>query len=343
MREPLFIKRNKAKWEEYDNEFTKDPDVLSDRFSNILDDLSYAQTFYPKGKTTQYLNERAVNFYNQIYKQKKEPISKILDFWRTDLPLMLYRNHKFLLLSFLLFMFTSFLGVISAIYVPDFFDYISPGYMDMTKDNIANGNPFGVYSDSNATDMFFHIAFNNISLSFVFDFIGGIFFGIASIVSTFHNGLMFGAFNYMFYDAGLGAEFGLVVMIHGIFELFALILSVAAGFRLCHSLIFIGTYSRVESVKKGFVEGMQQMVLVFILLFVAAILESYVTRLGANYVATNISGQFLPFWAIATILVLCSVAIIWYFVLLPIKVNNKFKNNIHQKVARNIGTVSYLK
>ncbi len=342
MREPLFIKKNKDKWESYDNEFTEDPDELSDRFINVLDDLSYAQTFYPKGKTVQYLNERAVNFYNQIYKQKKEPIHKIFNFWTTDLPLMLYRNQKFLFLSFIIFIFSSLIGVLSAIYIPGFLDaFFGTSYMEMTRDNIANGDPFGVYAHSNATDMFFQIAFNNISLSFVLDFIGGIVFGIGSIYSTFTNGVMFGSFHYMFYDAGYGAEFGMVVMIHGIFELFALVLAVAAGFRLCHSLIFTGTYSRIESVKKGFAEGMQQMILVFILLFIAAFLESYITRLAGNSIAANSKAAFIPIWASVLILVICSSIIIWYFVLYPIIVHHKYKKVNAFKAAQNLGAVTY--
>lgn len=342
MREPLFIKKNKDKWESYDFEPTDDPDILSDRFTNILDDLAYAQTFYPKGKTVQYLNERAVNFYNQIYQKKKEPLSKVLDFWKKELPLMLRRNHKFLLIALILFLFCSFLGTLSAIYVPDFFDTIHPGYLDMTRENIANDNPFGRYNENNSTTTFFHIASHNIILAFLIDFIGGLFFCLGSIYSMGTNGIMFGAFHYMFYEADLGWEFGLVVMIHGTFELFALVLAAAAGFRLFHSVVFIGTYSRLESVKKGFTDGMQMMILVFILLLVAGFLESYITRLAAVSIAENVTGNYIPIWASLLILASCSFILIWYFWVYPIKVARKYKKELLTiRAEQNLGKVNY--
>lgn len=342
MREPLFIKKNKEKWESYDAEFTNDPNVLSERFTHILDDLAYAQTFYPKGKTVQYLNERAVNFYNQIYKKKKEPLHKIFDFWKIDLPLVIRRNHQFLFIALLLSLAAYFFGFVSANSKPDFFDSISPGYLEMTRDNIADGNPFGVYGNSNATDMFFRIAFNNISIAFVYDFIGGIFFCIASIFSLAYNGLMVGGFHYMFYEADLGWEFGLVVMIHGTFELFAFVVAAAAGFRLFNSIIFTGTYSRIESIKKGFSDGMQIMVLVFIMLFIAALLESYVTRLSAASIADNPQNKFIPIWASIFILATSVGFILWYFWLYPIIVARKYKKEFYIISAeQNIGKVSY--
>ena len=320
MRETLFIKKNKEKWEAYDTEPTTDPNILSERFVHILDDLAYAQTFYPKGKTVEYLNERAVLFYNEIYKKKKEPVSKLFKYWAVDLPLVIKSNQKFILLALVLFLLMVLLGSLSAIYIPDFFDSIQPGYLQATRDNIESGNPFGIYGGDGRTKSFLEITFHNITLAFVLDFIGGISMGIVSTYSLLINGMMVGGFHYMFYEAGLGWQFFLVVLIHGTFELFAVVLAVAAGYRLLHSAIFIGTYKRIESIKQGAKDGVQLMVLVFLLLLVAGFLEGYITRLAAASIATKSLDDFMPIWLSISLLISFFSFLVWYFGTYPIKV-----------------------
>ena len=71
MREGQFIKRNLKRWEQYQQP-TEDPDEVAKRFTYLVDDLSYAKTFYPFGKTKKYINSIAANIYLSIYKNKKE-------------------------------------------------------------------------------------------------------------------------------------------------------------------------------------------------------------------------------------------------------------------------------
>jgi uncharacterized membrane protein SpoIIM required for sporulation len=343
MREPLFIKKNKDKWESYDANPTQDPNILSERFVHILDDLAYAQTFYPKGKTVKFLNERAVTFYNEIYKKKKEPFSKLFDFWRIDLPLMIRRNHRFLFIALILFLLFVLMGTLSAIYDSDFFSSIvGKRYIRETKENIRDGNPFGIYGDSSPFAMFLRIGLNNIALSFVWDFVGGLFFCLGTLHSLLLNGMMVGGFHYLFYEAGLGWQFFLVVFMHGTFELFAIVLAAAAGFRLFNSIVFIGTYKRIESIKKGAQDGMQLMILVFLLLIVAAFLESYITRLAASSVASGSVEDFMPIWVSVLLLIGFFTFIIWYFGIYPVKVARKYRNEFLKITAeQRIGKVKY--
>ena len=56
MREGQFIRQNIEKWKIYQYEPTKDPDEMADRFTELVNDLGYAKTFYPQSKVTVYLN-----------------------------------------------------------------------------------------------------------------------------------------------------------------------------------------------------------------------------------------------------------------------------------------------
>jgi len=84
MREARFIKKNVEKWNEYQHLHTDDPDETADRFVTLLDDLSYAKTFYPHSKVTQWINSLAAKIYLNIYQNKKEKYSRILQFWRYE-------------------------------------------------------------------------------------------------------------------------------------------------------------------------------------------------------------------------------------------------------------------
>ena len=62
MREGHFIKQNIDRWESY-QEPTEDPDEVAKRFTYLVDDLSYAKTFYPSSNTVRFINGLAANIY----------------------------------------------------------------------------------------------------------------------------------------------------------------------------------------------------------------------------------------------------------------------------------------
>ena len=55
MREVAFIKQNKEKWLEFElaifGKAKKNPDELANLYIQMMNDLSYAQIYYPKSKT----------------------------------------------------------------------------------------------------------------------------------------------------------------------------------------------------------------------------------------------------------------------------------------------------
>ena len=71
MREAMFIKKNVEKWNSYQQTEAANPDETAERFTILIDDLSYAKTFYPKSKVTAWINGLAAGMYQQIYQNKK--------------------------------------------------------------------------------------------------------------------------------------------------------------------------------------------------------------------------------------------------------------------------------
>jgi uncharacterized membrane protein SpoIIM required for sporulation len=326
MRETLFIKKNKDRWEELDVEQTSDPDELSHRYIQVLDDLAYAQTFYPKSKTTQYLNEKAVKFYNKIYSKRKEKISALFDFFKTDLPIAIRQNHRQLLYALCFFTVFVLIGIISAMYESGFLRVIiGEGYVEMTKDNIQKGDPFGVYKDGNYFLMFIRIALNNILITILLDYATGIFFGVGTLYSLMVNGIMLGAFQYLFFEYSLGWQSILVIWIHGTLEIASIVIAGGAGLSLGNSILFPGSMKRIHSLQKGAERSAKILVMTVLMLLVAAWLESYVTHLSSNYFDKDTNQVELPVWGSALILLASLSFVVWYFIIYPLAVERRRK------------------
>ena len=119
---------------------------LAARFTELVNDLGYAKTFYPQSKVTLYLNKLASGIYLGIYKNKKEESSRIIRFWKTELPLVIRKHHRLLFYSFLIFLFFAIVAAFSAANDQEFVrGVLGNDYVEMTDQNIAKGDPFGVY------------------------------------------------------------------------------------------------------------------------------------------------------------------------------------------------------
>ncbi|WP_374165753.1 stage II sporulation protein M [Arcticibacter sp. MXS-1] len=312
MREALFVKQNSEKWKEFEKLHTKDPDVLAERFIKITDDLAYARTFYPRSKTTSYLNALAGKFHQSIYKNKKEKRSRFISFWRYELPLLFHRHRKHLIYSFLFFMAFCLLGAFSAKYDNRFVRLImGDSYVSMTNENIAKGDPFGVYKQQGEFLMFLQIAFNNIYVSFL-AFVLGIFLSVGTLYSLLRNGVMLGAFQYYFFSKGLGMSSVLVIWIHGTLEISAIVIAGAAGLALGNSILFPGTFTRLQSLQRGAKEGLKIVIGLVPIFICAAFLEGFVTRHTG-----------MPGWSSASILLLSLIFIVWYVILYPAQLAKK--------------------
>lgn len=306
MREALFVKQNSEKWKAYEQMQSLNPDELADRFVDITNDLAYAKTFYPKSKTTAYLNGIASLLHQSIYKNKKEGTGRFADFWKSELPVLFYTYRRQLLYAFLFFVLSALIGILSAKYDDSFVRLIlGDNYVNMTNENIAKGDPFGVYKGQSELPMFLMIAFNNLYVSLLM-FVSGVFVSIGPVFFILKNGIMLGSFEYYFFSKGLGLESILVIWIHGTLEISAIIIAGGAGLVLGHGLLFPRTYTRAQAFAKSAKDGSKIALGILPVIVVAAIFESFVTR-----------HTEMPLW-LSIFILSCSLAfMLWYVVLYP--------------------------
>jgi uncharacterized membrane protein SpoIIM required for sporulation len=312
MKEIIFLKQNAKKWHEFEqlirNKQKVDPDLVAELYIQIVSDLSYAQTFYPKSKTVQYLAGLATQYHQIIYRNKKEHKGRLLSFWKDEQPRLIGSHHKEMFVACVIFISAIFIGVLSSAYDKSFVRLImGDSYVKMTLENIKKGDPMAVYKTMHEVPMFLGITFNNIRVA-IFAFIAGITCSFGTGLILFQNGVMLGAFHYFFYERGLLGISLSTIWIHGTLEISAILIASSAGIVMGNSILFPGTYSRAQSFVKGAKQGLKIVIGVIPLFFVAGFLEGFVTRYTE-----------MPF-IISLIIIMCSfVFVVWFYIINPIR------------------------
>ncbi len=326
MRETTFIDRNKSRWADIETYQNEDPDQIASDFIDLTSDLSYAQTHYPHSKITSYLNFLAARVYKSIY--QKPSNSPILDFWKKDFPLILGHNQGYLWLAISLFFLFCGLGVVCSYFDTNFIEAVlGQNYVEITQKNINAGKPFGIYAEQDPFNMFLKIFANNFFVGLIV-FISGILVGIGTFYHTFKNGLMVGTFLTMFFQKSLGLQAFFVIMLHGTFELMGLILECMAGLILGLSFLFPHMHTRKQAFQKGLIESSKIFIGTIPFTFMAAFIESYVTRLGqSGFQKSNL------LVSIFLLIVFCGcwVFLVWYFFIYSKKIAREYSVNEYLK------------
>lgn len=331
MKEITFLRQNYQRWMEFENLLNAgdygDPDALAELFVRITDDLSWARTFYPGSNTEKYLNDLAARIHQEIYKNKKEKRSRILTFWTREFPLMFRKQHLNLYIAFLIFGLSVWVGVVSAANDEGFVRLIlGDSYVDMTLENMKSGDPLGVYKQDGHFFMFFRIAINN-SLVAILCIMAGVLHWLGVGMMLFRNGVMLGAFFYFLVANGFGEEAFLTVWIHGVIEIWCIVVAGAGGIALGNALWFPGAWPRGEAFMRGARDAMKVAIALIPFFFLAAFFEGFVTRFTEM---SDVSRMLIIFGSL--------VFVVWYFILFPyvLTVRGKAKelgSMVHTKVT----------
>lgn len=317
MREVAFIKQNKEKWLEFElaifGKAKKNPDELANLYIQLMNDLSYAQTYYPKSKTVIYLNHLASQIYQKIYKTKRTEKNRLLEFFKTEVPLLVYEYKRYLMYAFILFFATVAIGVVSAKYDPNFVRLIlGDSYVNMTLENIKKGNPMAVYGSGSNWGSFIGITFNNLKVGAQCYFYG-ILGGIGTFWIFLQNSIMLGSFQYFFYEQGVFWKSVRGIWIHGSMEIFAIVIETTAGFILGASILFPKTFSRMNSFKIGFKNSFKIFLSTFPFTISAGFLEGFITRYSID----------MPNWLSSFIILFTLGIISFYYLVYPFIVHKK--------------------
>ena len=321
MREIAFIKQNKEKWLEFEQAIfgkaKKNPDEFASLYIHLVNDLSYAQTYYPKSKTVVYLNYLASQTYQKIYKTKREDTNRLVFFFKTEIPLLVYQYRQYILYAFLLFFILTSIGVVSAKNDDTFVRLIlGDEYVNMTLENIKEGNPVAVYKSGSNWGSFIGITLNNLKVG-AMSYFYGIFIGIGTFWVLIQNCIMLGAFQYFFLQEGVFWESVRGIWIHGAMEIFAMVIEAAAGFALGASILFPKTFSRLNSFKIGFKNSFKIFLSTMPFTVLAGFLEGFITRYSID----------MPKYLSVFIILFTLGVISFYYLVYPFIIHKKQTKN----------------
>ncbi len=321
MKEVTFIRQNIEKWRSaelvVDAVGETEATQLADTYIDVTSDLAFAQTHYPESKITRYLNNLASALHNEIYRSQRYRWSRLVTFWTDEVPRTMWEARRELLTSFIIFLTSALVGMLSQLFDPEFCRIIlGDNYVDMTLQNIANGEPMAVYNGDPESDMFSMITLNNVKVSFV-TFVLGVFTSIGTGFILFQNGVMLGSFQTFFAQHGLLWQSALAVWLHGTLEISAIIVAGAAGIAMGNGWLFPGTYPRLVSFRRGARRGLRIVVGAVPLFVVAGFIEGFFTRHTEWPDLLRLS------------IILCSLAfVIYYYIVLPKKKNHELRETI---------------
>ena len=310
MKEVTFIRQNLDKWRSYEtvaeSPALSTPDEMADAYIDVTSDLAFSQTHYPQSRITLYLNNLASAIHQNIYRNKRERWSRIITFWTQEMPLIMWDARKELRLSFVIFLISALIGVLSQWLDPDFSRLVMGNrYVEMTLNNIENGTPMAVYDGGSEELMFFMITKNNIGVAFM-AFVSGLLTSFGTGLILLQNGVMLGAFQTFFAQHGLLWESALAIWLHGTIEISAIIVAGAAGLAMGNGWLFPGTYSRLYSFRRGAKRGLKIVIGTVPLFCVAGFIEGFLTR-----------HTEWPDMGRLTVILLSAAFIIYYYIVLP--------------------------
>lgn len=283
-----------------------DPDVLASNYIELTNDLAYAQTFYGKSKTEQYLNELAIRAHQLIYKDRKSSNNKVLHFFKHEIFEAIWHIRRPLLYALLIFLLANLIGIVSSKYDNDFVRLImGDSYVNMTIENIKKGNPAAVYQSGSEWGGALAITINNVKVAF-YAFIFGLFASVGTGYILLINGIMVGSFHYMFYQYGVLDEAMSAIWIHGTIELSVIVIAGGCGIALGNSILFPKTYTRLESFKRAAKQASKVLISTVLFFIVAGFLEGFVTR---HYQVS--------IWLSLLIIVVSGIAIIYFYLIKP--------------------------
>jgi len=165
---------------------------------------------------------------------------------------------------------------------------------------VLAGSLFG-HSGQDGLSAFAAYLFSHNAQIAILAFALGFAFGIPSLLLAVQNTATLGAMLWLFHSEGLLVDLAGWLSVHGTTELFAILLSAAAGLHIGRAFAFPGDLPVLEAAARAGRRAATVMAGVVLMLVVAAILEGFARQLvDATGARLALGGSVLAFW-------------LWYF------------------------------
>jgi uncharacterized membrane protein SpoIIM required for sporulation len=269
-----------------------------------LSSLSVARATSLDQALIDYLESLSGRAYFFVYGARTTLLERIEGFFAHDWPNAVRIIWRETLVSALLL----FAGAITAYLLvmadPDWFEAFVATEMAGGRDPSATTEYLRttIYDGGDDTDglgVFATFLFTHNAQIAILAFALGFAFCAPTALLLAYNGCTMGAMFAVFAARGLGFEFAGWLLIHGVTELFAVILAGAAGLRIGWSLAFPGSLSRMAGAERAGRQGAVVMLGVVVMLFLAGLLEGFGRQLiTSDLLRYAIAGATATAWGL---------------------------------------------
>ena len=280
-----------------------DMNALPRLYRQAVSSLSVARSISLDQNVTAYLESLCARAYFFVYGTRTRLSERVSRFFRVDWPAAVSGAKGPTLLAFLCLFGGALFAFIVTLNDSEWYWTFHGGW--------DNRNPNASYDELRATlytedtdiiDLLSAFAadlFSHNSGIAIFAFALGFAFGLPTAVLLLYNGVYLGSFYAVFWSKGLGYELTGWLMIHGVTELFAVILAGAAGFMIGGAAAFPGRRTRMESLRQEGEKAALVIIGAVIMLFLAALLEAFGRQLiNDDTVRYTIAAATLTLWLI---------------------------------------------
>lgn len=245
-------------------------------YRQVAADLSAVRSDRGSGTLEEYLNQLLSRAHNRIYSGRKGGLRSVVQFMAYEYPRVFRRLFSYVAVSFLIFLAGAALGALLALSRPQFERLMLPPHVLQAIDRHEMWTQSLLSMKPQASSA---ILTNNISVCFA-TFAGGILAALGTIYLLFNNGLLMGVIGAACARAHMLLDLFSFVSAHGALELPSIFIAGGAGLRLGAGLLVPGMLSRRDSLVLGAREAIRLLAGIVPLLFVAGILEAFLSPSG---------------------------------------------------------------
>ncbi|MFZ0661897.1 MAG: stage II sporulation protein M [Acidobacteriaceae bacterium] len=258
-------------------------------YRQIAADLSAVRADRASGTLEEYLNGLLCRAHNRIYSGRRAGFKSVARFMAREYPRIFRRLFPYVLASILIFLGGALLGMLLTLARPAFMHLLLGPQMVATIEHHQMWTHSIVSMKPQASSA---IMTNNIGVSFM-AFAGGIAAGLGTLYLMFFNGVEIATVLTACAQAHMAGDLLSFMAAHGALELPSIFIAGGAGLRLAAGLLFPGVLSRRDSLALGAREAIRLLAGVVPLLFVAGMLEAFLSPSGVAAVAKFAVGGVL--------------------------------------------------
>ncbi|KQW71822.1 hypothetical protein ASE17_02760 [Phenylobacterium sp. Root77] len=248
-----------------------------------------------------YLEVLSARAYFFVYGSRSTLLERLGGFFRSDWPAAVRSVWRETIVAALLTALGAVAAAILIAHDPQWYHVFVPEALASGRDPAASTESLrAMLYDGKAGDglsVFATFLFTHNAQVALLAFALGFAFCIPSILLLVYNGATLGAFLALYFSRGLGFELGGWLLIHGVTELFAVVLAGAAGIRVGWSLAFPGAQSRLDALAAAGRTAGAVVGGVVVMLFFAGLLEGFGRQLiNIDLVRYAVAGATALLW-----------------------------------------------